>query len=258
MNLVNLIKTVKNLAFGKSMSPVSIFLRADYPLLWPLRPSVPRIDIHCFLCGFPRTGTHWIRNVIEKSAAQKTYDIHDSKPAPGAESVLLVKIHARNKLIARAKALLVLPPHKFRGKYIYTYRDPRDAIISLYEMYKKSKDLSGLQARSFLQNYDPIRQYRWEINAWVLRRHKDVLLVKFEDLKLKTTEGFKRIFSFLDLRPEINKEYTEEIVAASDNKNRPRGAAYGWKSAPAEYGWLIDQVTRELAKEIEWLGYDDG
>ena len=123
---------------------------------------------------------------------------YQDKPSPLDKNVILIKIHARNKFIARVKALWLLPPFDFGGKYIYVYRDPRDAIISLYEMTKKEKKLDTLEIEKFLKIYDPIRQYRWEIGAWVLPNHDNVLLVKFENLKLSPSEEFHKIFRFLE------------------------------------------------------------
>ncbi|MFX0197730.1 MAG: hypothetical protein ACFFCW_16540 [Candidatus Hodarchaeota archaeon] len=45
-------------------------------------------------------------------------------------------------------------------------------------------------------------------------------------------------------------------MATSDQKKRPRGMAYGWKIAPSEYRALIDKVNEQLAREIEFLGYE--
>ena len=68
-------------------------------------------------------------------------------------------------------------------------------------------------------------------------------------------EGFKKIFRFLDLSSPIAYESISQMVSASDSKKRPRGAAYGWKSAPKEYELIIYTATKKLAKEIKLLGY---
>lgn len=139
---------------------------------------------------------------------------------------------------------------------IYSYRDPRDAIISLYEMYKKRKNMSELTPERFLDIYDPIGQYRWEVRAWVKRKHKNVLLVRFEDLKQRPIEEFQRIFSFLDLAADVNEESIDKPVNLVDSTNRPRSTAYGWKSAPPEYEGVIRVINEKLGKEIRDLGYE--
>ena len=257
MELVNLIKTVKIRLKGKSFRPGSTLKKFNpEKLTWILNRSIPRSRIHCIMCGFPRSGTHWIRNVIEKSTGEKTYELF-KKYNPTDKNILLNKIHTKNKIVARTKALLELPPHNFDGKYIYVYRDPRDSIISLYEMYKIAKGFSELKSVDFLHNYDPVGQYRWEIDAWVLHQHKNVLLVKFEDLKLDPLVSFTKIFEYLRLNANVDKRSIGKVVGAVDTKKRPRGTAYGWKSAPCEYTELIDIISKKLAREIKMFGYDD-
>jgi len=209
------------------------------------------------MCGYPRSGTHWIRNVIEKSSKKRTYDLFNNKPTSADKDVCLLKIHARNKWAARAKALWLLSAHNFEGKYIYVYRDPRDVIISVYEMYKSKKRLADLEQEDFLKLYDPIRLYRWEINCWVLKSHKDVLLVRFEDLIAHPTPMFERILGYFNLEVSVDNESVSERVGAIDAKNRPRATAYGWKYALPEYRGIVDSVNRKLGKEIKLLGYED-
>jgi hypothetical protein len=194
--------------------------------------------------------------VIEKSSGQKTGDLYVNKPSVKDKNIILIKIHARNRIIARLKAWWLLPPFIFDEKYIYVYRDPRDSIISLYEMYRQKKNLYDLGPKEFLNIYDPIRQYRWEINSWVLQKSKNVLLVKYEDLKLFPQESFNRIFNYLGLNSPVVDKYIGEMVATSDLKNRPRGSAYGWKNAPAEYKCIINAVNNQLEREIKLLQYN--
>lgn len=185
-----------------------------------------------------------------------TYDLAENRPISDNKNILLVKIHARNRFVARIKAYLVLPPHNFTGKYIYTYRDPRDAIISLYEMYKKLKGVADLSPENFIKIYDPIGQYRWEINSWIFRKNNNVFLVRFEDLKANPLLEYKKIFDFLRIEVSVATEAISQFVSTSDSKKRPRGTAGGWKDAPDEYKWLIDEVTKKLDKEIRQIGYE--
>ncbi len=254
--LINSIKTVKNIVtnkhFGASKEKKINIGYAINGLL----PFGSKAEIQCILCGYPRSGTHWIRSVIEKSSDYKTYDLFENKPNINEKKILAIKIHARNKLIARAKALLRLPPHKFSGQYIYTYRDPRDTLISLFEMYKKAKDVPNLDAEEFIRFYDPIRQYRWEIHSWVFPKHDNVLLVRFEDLKLNSIAEFERIFSFLKIDAPVNEEAIGIKVGLMDGTNRPRATVFGWKNAPEEYKSLINHTNFALKQEIKMLGYE--
>ena len=159
--------------------------------------------------------------------------------------------------MARAKALWLLPLHNFEGKYIYTYRDPRDAILSLYEMYRHRKGRQDLTPEQFLKEYDPIGQYQWEIRAWVISKHDNVLLVKLEHLKQSPIPQFQRIFQFLEIEDNVKEDVIAEPVAIVDSSShRPRRTVYGWKIAPPEYGSAIQSISSALDAEIRALSYD--
>lgn len=256
-NYVNLIKVVINHYARRPFRSLGRYYDSRYPLTKFLKWNLPKVEIQCILCGYPRCGTHWIRNVVEKSTGENTYDLIENKPTPSDKNIRLLKVHARNKFVARLKALISLPRHKFTGKYIYLYRDPRDAVISFYE-FENKRNSDGLKPEDFLKIYDPIGQYRWEINAWALKKHKNVLLVRFEDLKAHPMEMLKEIFDYLNIDNPVEGEFIDEKVAAVDSKNRPRGTAYAWKNAQGEYKYIVDKVNKELTREIQLLGYDGG
>ena len=252
----NTVKTLKSIYRGKTLAPLSTFYDYRYPPTKFIKKYKSEIYIKCILCGFPRTGTHWIRNVIEKSTGKKTYDLYFNKPTYLDKEVLLCKIHARNKKIAYLKALWLLPKFNFEGKYIYVYRDPRDSIISMYEMYKKEKKVDYIKPEEYLKVYDPIGQYRWEINSWVINKQKDVYIVKFENLRTNPEDYFKKILNFLNLNYPIANKYIDKLVGTSDKVKRPRGKAYGWRNTKnKDYKVIIDEIQKRLDREIKIIGY---
>lgn len=254
--LTNFVKSTRNLLSGRHMTTISGYYDPRFPPTKFLTRTSDKVHVKCILCGFPRTGTHWIRNVVQQSTGLSHYAVALKGEFPNDRNGILVKVHARNKTVARLKALWLLPRHDFDGRYIYTYRDPRDAILSLYEMYKQKKGRPDLSQVEFLDFYDPIGQYRWEMRAWVLRNHRNVLRVRFEDLKQDAAREFQRIFEYLDLTGAVDEDMLSKPVASADGANRPRRSAYGWKSAPEEYRPLISLVSKQLEKEIRALGYE--
>lgn len=257
MNIRNLIITTRNIILRRNMGEVAHTFRPSDPIGTLFLPQNKKIDVHCIIAGYPRTGTHWIRNVIEKSAGIRTYNIFQEKlELDSTGTPRIVKIHARSMTHARLKALLFLPPHNFKNRFIYAYRDPRDCIISLFEMYKYQKDMPGLSPENFVRFYDPLGQYRWEIDSWVIPKHSNVLLVKYEKLKDKPEQEFRRIFEFAGIQEEPDAEAINQKVSTFDEKNRPRAAVQGWRNAPAEYAWLIRTVSSELSDIIRTLGYE--
>jgi hypothetical protein len=254
--LSNAIKSARNLLSGRHMATISSYYDPRFPPTKFLTAPSDKVHVKCILCGFPRTGTHWVRSVVKQSTGLSHYAVAFKGPFPNDPDGVLVKVHARNKTVARLKALWLLPRHDFDGKYIYTYRDPRDAILSLYEMYKQRKGRPDLTQEEFLELYDPIGQYRWEIRAWVLRNHRNVMRVRLEDLKQDPLREFQRIFAYLGREGTIDEATLSKPVASADGTNRPRRSAYGWKSAPEEYKPLIRLVSEQLEREIRALNYE--
>jgi len=254
-NTVSAVKSIVNLPKKLYYKKSGWLYDKRYPPTKFFMCGRPKIEIQCILCGFPRCGTHWIRNVFENSTGKKTFDMFENKPSPSDTEVRLLKIHAKCKLDARAKALWLLPRHTFTGKYIYIYRNPRDAIISLYEMHKIWKNCPDLSPKEYMQRHDPSRAYRWEINNWVLRKPKDVLVVRYEDLKSNSMDTFRMIFDYLGLDVPVNIDSIDKKVAAVDSGNRPRGTVNAWMNAPSDYQHIIDTVNKKLKREIDLLGY---
>ncbi|MCB2141154.1 sulfotransferase domain-containing protein [bacterium] len=214
---MNSLKAFKNIVSGKSMSSLSTIIPIQKIIEKLIHSRNKKIFIDAFLCGFPRSGTHWILNVVQESTGIPTYEISKNERITN-NRLILVKIHARNRIIAKAKAFISLPNYQFGGKYIYIYRDPRDAIISLYEMTKKLKNKKELGQKEFMKMYDPIGQYKWEINSWVRHKYNNVLTINFEDLKNDSLGAFKKIFNFLNIKDEVKIAIRSFFrIAASDH-----------------------------------------
>lgn len=258
MNIGNFVKTLRLNIKGDSLGRGKLKYKLTYnDFIAKLFHKNKKFNISCIMCGFPRSGSHWIRSVIESSSGLYCPSLHeiDYSMIKQKQIIPLFKIHARSKFVVKLKMFFLLPPHDFKNKYIYVYRDPRDAIISLFNMYNilMNKNLSQEQ---FLKNYDPIGQYKWELNAWVINKtNKNTLVVRFEDLKLNSKENFNEIFKFLNLNIELNDKSLDEFVGVVESNNRPKGQIYGWKKSYKDYKTLIDQINKELKKEINLLTY---
>lgn len=219
--------------------------------------KIGKIKIDYVITGFPRSGTHWVRNVVETNSLKYCPNLEDMNldKIINDKEVFLIKVHARSPIILKLKLFFQLPPNLFSGKVIYVYRDPRDSIISLYNMYNILKN-KKLSQREFLDSYDPIGQYSWEIKEWVLNnKTTDILVIRFEDLKNKQVDTFNRIFKFLDINFKGDFQGMNTFVGVVENNTRPKGSVYGWKLSP-EYKILIDEVNKRIPHIIMQLGYD--
>jgi hypothetical protein len=257
MHLRNFTIAFKNIALGKSISSASSLISYEHFFRKIILPKRKPIFVDAFLCGFPRTGTHWILNVMNKSTGIPVYELA-KKTEISDQRLLMVKIHARNIRTAKLKAFLALPPYIFGKKFIYVYRDPRDAIISLYEMYKFQKRDDTLNQKSFLKLCDPVGQYKWEIDSWVKSTNNNILKVKFEELKTNPEEGFKKILNFLDVNSELDKRIIDKKVYLSAKSKRPRASVNGWKDPDNQivYKTIINEVNLKLSQELKFLDYE--
>jgi hypothetical protein len=260
MNILNLVKAIllriKGDNLGKGKGQYRLTFRLFFVKLFTSRSD---FNISCVMAGFPRSGTHWICNVIEKSSGRYCPNLEDIdfNRVYTDGRLCVIKIHARSKLVLKLRMFLSLPPHYFKKKYIYVYRDPRDAIISLYNMYNiiKKKNLSQ---KEFLHVYDPVGQYKWEINSWVLCKKKEnVLIIRFEDLKLDSINTFKDIFTFLNLKSQLKEETLNEYVGVVENNERKKGTVSGWKTSYEDYKELIEEINKKLQHELILLNYND-
>jgi hypothetical protein len=259
MVLKNIYKVIKLYLTGGALAKGKLkYKLTGSDLLMKLFTSKSKFNINCVMCGYPRSGTHWIRNVIEKSSGLYCPNIEDIEYDKVFENKTLpiIKIHARSKIVLKLKMLFTLPPHSFNKKYIYVYRDPRDAIISLYNMYNILQN-KNLSQKEFLEIYDPIGQFKWEINSWVLnKKENNILIIKFEDLKKNTLSTFECILKFLNIESGINSNTLNEYVGVVEDNKRKKGVIYGWKNTYEDYKYLIDEINKNLEKEIVSLNYD--
>ena len=164
-------------------------------------------DDDVLLCSFPRSGNTWTRFMYchllmalrGRSADEVDFPFLDSTmPAIGAGNIgdewdyapypRLVKTHAR-----------WLP--FFRGKRsVGIVRDPRDVMVSYYHY---QKDRNKLFDGSFS---DFIRHPRYGLRRWVdhyrsWKSHWNIV-VRFQDMKADTLNGFTEILRFLEIRHE--------------------------------------------------------
>ena len=87
MNVINLIKATRNIISGRSMTSFLHSFNIGYPISSQFILKARKIDILCIMCGYPRTGTHWIRNVVEKSTGQPTFDLIRKPPLIRKKSI---------------------------------------------------------------------------------------------------------------------------------------------------------------------------
>lgn len=164
------------------------------------------------LVSYPRTGSHWLRILVEKytgfpSVVQSFFD-----PNPQ----IVWGFHIHNREIQKFEESE--GPTTGLKKVIYLYRDPVDTIYSQMKYHKdlpflwdgKNSDIISMK----VQNY--IKEYFNHMNRW-LKNNQDIeslLSIKYEELQNNPSETFKKVIDFLNF--DWNEEKFQNVYKECD------------------------------------------
>ncbi len=231
-----------------------------------------------FLVSYPRSGSNFLQNLLEKSTGFNNQSIY-SPLIVRSNLTMTLKSHAPSfdYLEQEVEGLVGLDDLQ-ESKYIILVRDPRDVMISFYE-YVKAKRKIEITQNKFLNGVDffyastidkqfirksnvspisVIQAYRMFIKNWVsFSKNKSelCLFLRYEDLTENPTKFASNVLNFVGQNNQLRTEALDEIVSLYSTEDRPRGQAFGWKKVKKRYATLIEQVEKKLSKEIEQLGY---
>jgi len=201
--------------------------------------------------GMPRSGSRWYRRVTHGLLVKAGYpSVKELKEMYGSEMAMQpslqpgIKIHTLMKFDRLAKQGLTFtvkthtPPtlaiqwylrtDRFTGTY--TYRDPRDAIVSALERGEAMRnEKTGVRFmgigpyRSFARLHTlegAIAWMRWMQIPNCLRwlRTNNVLVSRYEDIRQDTFGQIRRLSEFLDLG--LNDEQIGDVIEEFDSSGR--------------------------------------
>ena len=147
-------------------------------------PTIPR------LVSYPRTGSHWVRLVLEQ------YLNKYCLPTSFFDNTDYWGYHLHDRIVGRGDEGITSD----FDKVIYLYRDPVDTIFSIlnYENldFSNAKNVQKLSSEYF------IHLHRWLFNNSDI---KNIIFVKYEQIKNKPVESFTDILKFLDYEIDESK-----------------------------------------------------
>lgn len=156
-----------------------------------------------FLVSYPRTGSHWLRIMLEK---------YSDKP------MLVRSFYEHNNL-----DYLLYHTHDIdltvrRKKVIYLYRYPTDVIFSTLKYYKQD------YSQKYLVNMWT-SQYANHLIHWLFKEAyvEDKLILKYENLKNNASVEFNKLCLFLNLNWEesrFQEIYTDVTKAQVERKTK--------------------------------------
>ena len=171
---------------------------------FPTRPD----DV--FLITYPKSGTMWLAEIIRCIAQPK--DIGEKNPFGGTVPLFDIADHKQLEAWPSPRYMtshLAFPfvPHSNRHsvKYIYLARNPKDVAVSLFHFMRSVPILFGFDGtwEEFLQlfmkgNLPRGSYFDHVLEWWSHKDDKNVLFLKYEDLKKDLKGQIKIIAKFLD------------------------------------------------------------
>ncbi|HXD10403.1 MAG TPA: sulfotransferase domain-containing protein [Anaerolineales bacterium] len=227
--------------------------------------------------GMPRAGSAWHYNLInDLMRAAGSADAHDIRAKYRLQNILTEKncnigVLRFNRLgmvlipallgktfVIKAHAAPTLTSRLFQRlgllRITYIYRDPRDAMLSAYEIgmhdLQKGHPNAFSHLIDFQMSLDFILEYVRIWEKWL--KEKDVLTVRYEDLLRDYDEEVTRLLGFLKLdgsRPEIQKAIEAQ---------RPTIERRGRIGRFREFYSVEQQqvLVKKLGSHLSRMGYD--
>lgn len=230
----------------------------DLQSRFALRPS----DV--ILSSYPKTGSTWLQQtvkLIRNNGVEDGRNVDQAVPlleyltpedTEAMSSPRCFKTHVPFRLIPGGK------PVATSAKYIYIYRNPKDAAVSLYHFsvgFQFAPSLSwddffGIVMDETLMPYGFILDHVQD--WWRHRAASNILIVSYESMKKNLPQAVKTIADFLGYRlsPETISKIADQTTFKAMKKN------------PAGNGEYYDKYRREKSSPFmrkgvvgDWRNY---
>ncbi|KAK3595800.1 hypothetical protein CHS0354_025439 [Potamilus streckersoni] len=175
-------------------------------------PKLKCYDDDVFLCGYGKSGTHWLWEICNKIMYGTVDTLAESKMKAMLEARLTKEIDSlpSPRLLNSHLPPAMLPVEMFQKKckILFLVRDPRDVSVSLFHHFKfcRLEDYNGPWENfleMFLDGKVPFGRILEYIQLWesFLQQNREIplLVVHYEDLKQNIVDGIKRVSEFLEI-----------------------------------------------------------
>ncbi|GFO31286.1 sulfotransferase 1c4 [Plakobranchus ocellatus] len=187
------------------------------------RLSMRKDDV--LLCGYPKTGCHWMYEIIYMLLNGNPQLSRHGKELGGFIEVipeLMLDSLPSPRILNSHLWYGELPREiqKMKTKIILTVRNPKDTVVSFYNHQIALKNVYGYDGcfddyfKLFMDGnleYGDYFDYTldWE-RAMRNQRHNDILMVSFEEMKSDPLKCVYTVAKFLDI--PISQKFAQEIV----------------------------------------------
>ncbi|XP_023370454.1 sulfotransferase 6B1-like [Otolemur garnettii] len=168
-----------------------------------------------FLVSYPKSGTHWVAEVIGSIPNAKmtvTSPIEFGDISKFEE----LKMHSKRRVIPTHLNYDMLPRNikQNQCKIIYVIRNPKDTAVSLFHYYRDNPNLPCIETWAvFLELFlrGDVVYGSWFDHVLSWEKHKDnknILIISYEEMKKDLSKSIRKMTTFLDINvsdSEINK-----------------------------------------------------
>lgn len=170
-----------------------------------------------YLAAYPRSGSTWIKFMLFEILSGQNASFRNSDiaiPHVGNHNKALPLLPGENRLIKTHE-----PYHNVYRKAVYIVRDVRDVALSEYA-HRKWRGVEDEDFNVYLINFLEGKTHGFGFGSWAnhvnswLSAHatqaKDILIIKFEDMRHKTEEMISKIIDFLGV--EVNGQAIRDAI----------------------------------------------
>lgn len=174
-------------------------------ITYPLAHALAGGTKSSFIVSFPRSGSTWLRTMLVNllKAEAMGNPKHFNRLIPGVTLTRLPLLWREKPMIRSTHAL-----KSFRyKKVIYVLRDGRDSVMSFYR-YTTTRNNREVSIDRWLQSY--IKGFygpRWDqhVRSWLDEAAiegllENLLIIRYEDMKLYPEKALLKACNFLDLQ----------------------------------------------------------
>lgn len=189
------------------------------------------------ICAYPKSGTHWVSEIIEQLIAGKAEYSSKFKggvflEAQSFEETGLADMPSPRNLNTHLPFRMLPRKHvELNAKIVHILRNPKDVAVSMYHHVQKDPSVGGVPIPwdTFLEIYTskalPYGSWFEYEKDWerVKEEHPNLNIhtVYYENLKLNTKTEVKRLADFLGV--SYSDELIENIAVKVDFKNILKG-----------------------------------
>ena len=238
-NLVHNCKVVD--ASGKTINATKVDGKIYPPFGESRIRNIPKVSIRhddVLLCGFPKTGCHWMYEVISMLLKGKVKLSRHGKVFGGmidAVPQIMLALVPSPRVLNTHVLYEGLPTEVWekKNKIILTVRNPKDTVVSYYNHVTNLKSAYGYDG-SFNDFFDLFIEGKLEYGDyfdhlldWEKRMKSQncnqILMVSFEDLKADPLKCVHKVAEFLEVK--VTDDFASEVVEACSFKKMKKKRA---------------------------------